>query len=160
MNPTLDRKIAERSGIIRHGAKLLYAYASATVPKITVILRKAYGGSYLAMCSQEMGADLVYAWPCAEIAVMGAEGAVSILHRRELKDAEDRRARSSELAAEYRDNETGMHVIRMGLFAETLARVQALKADVAPYYDNLAEAALRYVLAHDAISVMITVMGR
>lgn len=92
----------ERGGIIRHGAKMLFAYASATVPKITVILRKAYGGSYLAMCSQEMGADLVYAWPTAEIAVMGADGAVKILYRKELKDAEDPRARAGELAAEYR----------------------------------------------------------
>jgi acetyl-CoA carboxylase carboxyltransferase component len=66
----------ERGGIIRHGAKMLYTYASCTTPKITVILRKAYGGSYLAMCSQEMGADMVYAWPTAEIAVMGAEAAV------------------------------------------------------------------------------------
>ena len=92
----------ERGGIIRHGAKLLFSYSSSTVPKITVILRKAYGGSYLAMCSQEMGTDLVYAWPTAEIAVMGAEGAVNILYRKELKAAEDRRAKSTELAAEYR----------------------------------------------------------
>jgi acetyl-CoA carboxylase carboxyltransferase component len=69
----------ERGGIIRHGAKMLFAYASCTTPKITVILRKAYGGSYLAMCSQELGADFVYAWPTAEIAVMGAEAAVGIL---------------------------------------------------------------------------------
>ncbi|MGC1954085.1 MAG: acyl-CoA carboxylase subunit beta [Gammaproteobacteria bacterium] len=92
----------ERGGIIRHGAKLLYAYASATVPKITIILRKAYGGSYLAMCSQEMGADLVFAWPTGEIAVMGAEGAVNILYRKELDAAEDRRAKVAELVAEYR----------------------------------------------------------
>ena len=92
----------ERGGIIRHGAKMLFAYASATVPKITIITRKAYGGSYLAMCSQEMGADLVYAWPTAEIAVMGAEGAVNILYRNELKSAEDPRAKRAELAAEYR----------------------------------------------------------
>ncbi len=92
----------ERGGIIRHGAKMLYAYASATVPKITVILRKAYGGSYLAMCAQEMGADFVYAWPTAEIAVMGAEGAVNLLYRKELKDADDPAARAKELADEYR----------------------------------------------------------
>lgn len=92
----------ERGGIIRHGAKMLYTYSSATVPKITIILRKAYGGSYLAMCAQEMGADLVYAWPTAEIAVMGAEGAVNILYRNELKGATDRRAKSKELAEEYR----------------------------------------------------------
>ncbi len=92
----------ERGGIIRHGAKMLFAYASATVPKLTVILRKAYGGSYLAMCSQEMGADLVFAWPTAEIAVMGAEGAVNILYRKQLQEAEDRRAKAAELAADYR----------------------------------------------------------
>jgi acetyl-CoA carboxylase carboxyltransferase component len=92
----------ERGGIIRHGAKMLFAYASATVPKVTVILRKAYGGSYLAMCSQEMGADFVYAWPTAEIAVMGAEGAVNVLYSKELKGAEDRRAKAAELAAAYR----------------------------------------------------------
>jgi len=92
----------ERGGIIRHGAKLLFAYAAATVPKVTVILRKAYGGSYLAMCSQEMGADFVFAWPSAEIAVMGAEGAVNVLFRRELNAAPDRRAKAAELAAAYR----------------------------------------------------------
>ncbi|MBK8116176.1 MAG: acyl-CoA carboxylase subunit beta [Candidatus Accumulibacter sp.] len=93
----------ERSGIIRHGAKMLFAYGSCTAPKITVILRKAYGGSYLAMCSQEMGADMVYAWPTAEIAVMGAEAAVKILYRKELDQAEDRQAKAAELAQEYRD---------------------------------------------------------
>jgi len=92
----------EHSGIIRHGAKMLYTYASATVPKLTVILRKAYGGSYLAMCAQEMGADAVYAWPTAEIAVMGAEGAVSLLYRDELKQAADPKAKAAELAAAYR----------------------------------------------------------
>ncbi|MGB9493893.1 MAG: acyl-CoA carboxylase subunit beta [Azonexus sp.] len=92
----------ERGGIIRHGAKMLHAYASCTTPKLTVVLRKAYGGSYLAMCSQEMGADVVYAWPTAEIAVMGAEAAVSLLYRKELDEADDRRARVAELAAAYR----------------------------------------------------------
>ena len=93
----------ERGGIIRHGAKMLSAYGSCTTPKITVILRKAYGGSYLAMCSQELGADMVFAWPTAEIAVMGAEAAVQILHRKELDKAADRNARAAELAQEYRD---------------------------------------------------------
>jgi acetyl-CoA carboxylase carboxyltransferase component len=92
----------ERSGIIRHGAKLLFAYASCTTPKVTVILRKAYGGSYLAMCSQEMGADFVYAWPCAEIAVMGAEGAVNLIYRKELAAADDPAALRAELVAAYR----------------------------------------------------------
>jgi len=89
----------ERGGIIRHGAKMLFAYGAATVPKITVILRKAYGGAYLAMCSQDLGADLVFAWPTAEIAVMGAEGAVKILYKREIdKDP----ACAEKLIADYR----------------------------------------------------------
>jgi len=92
----------ERGAIIRHGAKLLFAYASCTVPKITVVLRKAYGGSYLAMCSQEMGADMVFAWPTAEIAVMGADAAVKLLYRREIEQAEDRAEKAAEYAAAYR----------------------------------------------------------
>ena len=92
----------ERGGIIRHGAKMLFAYAATTVPKLTVIMRKAYGGSYLAMCALEMGADFVFAWPTAEIAVMGAEGAVNILYRNQIKEAEDPKAKAAELAAAYR----------------------------------------------------------
>lgn len=72
----------ERKGIIRHGAKLIVAYAEATVPKITLILRKAYGGAYIAMCSRHLGADYVFCWPGAEIAVMGAEGAVNIIYKK------------------------------------------------------------------------------
>ncbi len=93
----------ERGGIIRHGAKMLHAYASATVPKITVVLRKSYGGSHLAMCSQELGADVVFAWPTAEIAVMGAEAAVNLLYRKELKEAEDPKALKEKLVQEYRE---------------------------------------------------------
>ncbi len=92
----------ERSGIIRHGAKMLFAYGSATVPKVTIVMRKAYGGAYLAMCGQAMGADAVFAWPGAEIAVMGAEGAVNLLYRADLEKAPDRKAKAAELAAEYR----------------------------------------------------------
>lgn len=92
----------ERGGIIRHGAKMLFAYASATVPKITLILRKAYGGAYLAMCSADMGADMVFAWPTAEIAVMGAEGAVKVLYRSEIKEADDPAAKEAELRDDYR----------------------------------------------------------
>jgi propionyl-CoA carboxylase beta chain len=94
----------ERGGIIRHGAKMLFAYAAATVPKITLILRKAYGGAYLAMCSKDMGADLVFAWPTAEIAVMGAEGAVRVLYRKEIEKAADPKAREQELIQEYREH--------------------------------------------------------
>jgi propionyl-CoA carboxylase beta chain len=92
----------ERGGIIRHGAKMLFAYAAATVPKITMILRKAYGGAYLAMCSTDMGADWVFAWPTAEIAVMGAEGATKILYKREISAAADPKAKEAELVAAYR----------------------------------------------------------
>lgn len=93
----------ERGGIIRHGAKMLFAYSAATVPKITMILRKAYGGAYLAMCSKDLGADYVFAWPTAEIAVMGAEGAVKVLYRKEIAAAADPKAKEAELIADYRD---------------------------------------------------------
>ena len=92
----------ERGGIIRHGAKMLFAYSGATVPKITILCRKSYGGAYLAMCSQDLGADVVLAWPTAEVAVMGAEGAVNILYRKELKEAKDPAAERAKLVAEYR----------------------------------------------------------
>ena len=92
----------EHNGIIRHGAKLLYAYSAASVPKITVVLRKAYGGAYVAMCSKDLGADKVLAWPTAEIAVMGAEGAAEIVFRREIAEADDPERRRAELVEEYR----------------------------------------------------------
>lgn len=93
----------ESFGIIRHGAKLLYAYAEATVPKLTVVLRKAYGGAYIAMCSKSLGADAVAAWPTAEIAVMGAEGAIGILYAKELASADDKVSFYDEKTREYRD---------------------------------------------------------
>ncbi len=93
----------EHGGIIRHGAKMLYAYAAATVPKITVVLRKAYGGAYIAMACKDLGADQVFAWPTAEIAVMGAEGAASVVFKREIDAAEDPVARRQELVDEYRE---------------------------------------------------------
>jgi propionyl-CoA carboxylase beta subunit len=91
----------EYGGIIRHGAKLLYAYCEATVPRIQVITRKAYGGAYVVMNSKSIGADLAYAWPSAELAVMGPQGAVEILYRRELAEAGDPAARRAELVDEY-----------------------------------------------------------
>jgi methylmalonyl-CoA carboxyltransferase large subunit len=93
----------EYGGIIRHGAKLLFAYSSATVPKITVIVRKAYGGAYLAMCGKDLGADRSFAWPTAEIAVMGAEGAADVVFRKEIEAAEDKAAKRKELIEKYRD---------------------------------------------------------
>ncbi|MGI6142932.1 MAG: acyl-CoA carboxylase subunit beta [bacterium] len=93
----------EYGGIIRHGAKMLYAYSEATVPKITLILRKSYGGAYLAMCSRDLGADQVFAWPNAEIAVMGPEGAANIIFRKEIKNSADPQATRDEKIAEYRE---------------------------------------------------------
>jgi len=93
----------EYNGIIRHGAKLLYAYAEATVPRMTVILRKAYGGAYLVMNSKHLRADVSFAWPTAEIAVMGADGAVNIVFRKEIEKADDPATRRADLITEYRD---------------------------------------------------------
>jgi propionyl-CoA carboxylase beta chain len=93
----------EFGGIIRHGAKLLYAFAEATVPKITVITRKAYGGAYCVMSSKHIRTDLNFAYPTAEIAVMGPEGAVNVLYRRELARAEDPEALRAAKVQEFRD---------------------------------------------------------
>jgi len=93
----------EWGGIIRHGAKLLYAYAEATVPKLAVITRKAYGGAYDVMSSKHIRADFNVAWPTAEVAVMGPDGAVNIIFRRDLEDADDAEARRAELIADYRE---------------------------------------------------------
>jgi methylmalonyl-CoA carboxyltransferase 12S subunit len=92
----------EYGGIIRNGAKMLFAYSAATVPKIQVILRKSYGGAHVAMGSKDLGADRVFAWPTAEIAVMGAEGAVEIVFRKEMEEAADKAARRAELIENYR----------------------------------------------------------
>ncbi|NTW52039.1 MAG: acyl-CoA carboxylase subunit beta [Chlorobiaceae bacterium] len=100
----------EYGGIIRHGAKMLFAYSAATVPKITVILRKAYGGAYLAMCSKDLDADRVISWPTAEIAVMGAEGAVDVVFRNEIKKAADPAAKRQEMITEYRDTFSSPYV--------------------------------------------------
>jgi acetyl-CoA/propionyl-CoA carboxylase len=92
----------EHNGIIRHGSKLLYAYCEATVPKITCIIGKAYGGAYIAMGSKNLKADINYAWPTAEIAVLGPEAAITIVHRRELKSSQDAKTTKKKLADEFR----------------------------------------------------------
>ena len=95
----------EHGGIIRHGAKIIYAYVEATVPKISIVTRKGYGGAYIVMGSKALGADVHLAWPTAEIAVMGPEGAVNVAQStRDLAAAEDPAARRAELVAEYREN--------------------------------------------------------
>jgi len=91
----------EYGGIIRHGAKILYAYSEATVPKVTVITRKAYGGAYVAMCSKSLGADMVFAWPTAEVAVMGSEGAVNIIFKRDIAKADNKEEAKQKILEEY-----------------------------------------------------------
>lgn len=92
----------EHNGVIRHGAKLLYAYSEATAPKITLIIRKSYGGAYIAMCSKHLGADMVYAWPSAEIAVMGPDGAANIIFKKEIDNAQDPKKVRAEKIEEYK----------------------------------------------------------
>ena len=123
----------EHNGIIRHGAKLLYAYCEATVPRISVITRKAYGGAYLVMNARGIRADLVFAWPSAEIAVMGAQGAVNIIHRRELSGADDADARRTELIEDYETKFNNPYVAaELGLVDEVIepreTRVKLIRA--------------------------------
>lgn len=114
----------EKNGIICHGAKLLYAYSEATVPKITMVLRKAYGGAQNAMCSKELHADYLMLWPTAEIAVMGAEGAVPIIFRKEMKEAADKEAMKAKLIAEYeKEFSTPLAAARRG-YADCIIRPQ------------------------------------
>ena len=112
----------ERGGIIRHGAKLLYAYCAATVPRIQVILRKAYGGSYIVMDSRSIGADLSFAWPTNEIAVMGPEGAASVIFRREIADSDEPGVRRQELIDIYRRELVHpLHAAENGLVDDVIA---------------------------------------
>ena len=112
----------EWTGIIRHGAKLLHAYAEATVPKITVVTRKDYGGAYIGMCSKQLGADYVMAWPTAEIAVMGAEGACNIIYRTEIAAAADPEKKRAELIAAYEDKFNNPYfAATMGIIEEIIA---------------------------------------
>lgn len=123
----------EHGGIIRHGAKLLYAYCEATVPRLTVITRKAYGGAYLVMNARGIRADLVFAWPSAEIAVMGAQGAVNIIHRRDLAEADDPDGRRQELVDDYEKRFNNPYVAsELGLVDEVIepreTRVKLIRA--------------------------------
>ena len=118
----LPGTVQEYGGIIRHGAKLLFAFAEATVPKVTVITRKAYGGAYCVMSSKHIRTDVNYAWPTAEIAVMGAEGAVNILYRRELESAADVAAARAAKIAEYREKFANPYVAaQRGFIDEVIA---------------------------------------
>ena len=127
----------EYGGIIRHGAKLLFAYSAATVPKITVVVRKAYGGGYIAMCAKDLGADMVFAWPTAEIAVMGAEGAAEIVFRREIAAAEDQNARRQELIEEYRETFATPYVAAGSRLADDIIEPAETRARLAAALEAL-----------------------
>jgi propionyl-CoA carboxylase beta chain len=120
----------EWDGIIRRGAKLIYAYAEATVPKVTVITRKAYGGAYDVMGSKHLGADLNFAWPTAQIAVMGAQGAVNILYRSELREAADPVALRAELIAEYEDTLANPYIAAERGYVDSVIAPSATRVQV------------------------------
>ena len=123
----------EYDGIIRHGAKLIFAYAEATVPKVAVVIRKSYGGAYIVMSSKHLRSDINLAWPSAEIAVMGAEGAVNIIYRREISEAEDQDKRRLELIKEYQEQFTTPYIAASRGFLDDVidpadTRVRIIKA--------------------------------
>jgi propionyl-CoA carboxylase beta chain len=120
----------EWDGIIRRGAKLIYAYAEATVPKVTVITRKAYGGAYDVMGSKHLGADMNFAWPTAQIAVMGAQGAVNILYRGELAKAEDPAALRTELIKQYEDTLANPYIAAERGYVDAVIAPSATRAQV------------------------------
>jgi len=122
----------EWNGIIRHGAKLLHAYAEATVPKITVVIRKAYGGAYIGMCSKQLGADYVMAWPTAVIAVMGADGACNIIYRNEIAAAAEPEAKRAELITAYEDKFNNPYfAASLGIIEEIIAPPDTRKRIIA-----------------------------
>lgn len=118
----------EHAGVIRHGAKVLYAYSEATVPKVTVILRKAYGGGYIAMNSRHLGADFVFAWPSAEIAVMGPDGAANIIFRKEIMAAEDQEAMRQEKVKEYTEKFANPYVAASRGFVDAVIEPNETRA--------------------------------
>ncbi|MCA9571424.1 MAG: acyl-CoA carboxylase subunit beta, partial [Myxococcales bacterium] len=127
----------EYGGIIRHGAKLLYAFAEATVPKVTLITRKAYGGAYDVMSSKHIRADLNFAWPTAEIAVMGPDGAVNIIHRRTLAEASDPAARKDELVAEYREHFANPYEAASRGYIDDVIRPETTRARLVDAFGSL-----------------------
>ncbi len=129
----------EHGGIIRHGAKMLYAYSEATVPKVSVIMRKAYGGAYIAMNSKGLGADIVYAWPIAEIAVMGAAGAVAIIGKRAIDAAEDPAAKRQELVDEYNEKFMNPYVAAERGYVDEVIRPEETRRKVLSAFEMLAE---------------------
>lgn len=127
----------EYGGIIRHGAKMLYAFSEATVPKVTLIIRKAYGGAYLAMCSKDLGADQVFAWPNAEIAVMGPEGAANIIFKNDIKNSADPVATRSEKIDEYRDTVANPYIAANRGFVDDVILPSTTRPRLISAYDML-----------------------
>jgi acetyl-CoA carboxylase carboxyltransferase component len=121
----------EHTGIIRHGAKLLYAFSEATVPKINIIVRKAYGGAYIAMNSKHLGADIVFAWPSAEIAVMGPEGAANIIFRRDIANSDDPIAFREEKIREYREKFSNPYIAASRGYVDDVIEPAATRIRVA-----------------------------
>ena len=133
----------ETGGIIRHGAKMLYAYSEATVPKVTVIVRKAYGGAYLAMCSRDLGADTVFAWSNAEIAVMGPDGAANIIFRKEIQEASDPAAARREKIQEYRDKFANPYVAAAAVIDDVIDPAETRPGSRKPGHAGLSERRVR-----------------
>lgn len=128
----------EYGGIIRHGAKMLYAYSEATVPKVTVITRKAYGGSYLAMCSRDLGADVVVAWPTAQIAVMGPDGAANIIFRKDIESAEDKNEKRKEKIEEYRNTVANPYIAAARGYIDDVIEPATTRQRIISAFDMLA----------------------
>ncbi len=128
----------EYGGIIRHGAKMLFAYSEATVPKVTLIVRKAYGGAYIGMCNRELGADIVLAWPSAEIAVMGPDGAANIIFRREIENAEDPAAKRAEMVDEYREKFANPYVAAARGYVDDVIEPSTTRPRLASAFEMLA----------------------
>ena len=123
--------------VIRHGAKLLYAYSEATVPKINIILRKAYGGAYIAMSSKHLGADLVFAWPTAEIAVMGPEGAANIIFRKEIENSQDPMQTRQEKIEEYRNRFANPYIAAARGYIDDIIEPEATRPRIASALEML-----------------------
>ena len=130
-------RVQEYGGIIRHGAKLLFAFAEATVPKVTVITRKAYGGAYCVMSSKHIRTDFNYAWPTAEIAVMGPEGAVNILYKRELDAAADPARARAEKVAEFREKFANPYIAATRGFIDEVIRPRETRRKLIAALTNL-----------------------
>lgn len=128
----------EYGGIIRHGAKMLYAYSEATVPKVTVITRKAYGGAYIAMCSRHLNADMVLAWPTAEIAVMGPEGAANIIFKKDIDGAEDPATIRAEKIKEYRDTVSNPYTAAARGYVDDVIEPMTTRQRIISAFDMLA----------------------